>query len=194
MFRGKLVLSLLLSLASAGAEASVIDSDGYYAVDVHYSTVAYGKAVASVLAHLGVETRHPVFTGRPDTWQDVSDVTLEKGESGFVGRVGLRAQGYSGSISATLTPVIQYFVSFQDGTSLISEVQPIAIEGRKHFCISYDLDRDAFVMAGLNAVRENRIPDSTRVVFQADLWGYSVPSERLNEAIENSGLPQIYQD
>ena len=127
MFR---CLCLFFFTLSATAEATSWKSDIVYFVRAHYSTKAYGKEVQSVMVHTGVlEQDGPAWRGAGEVlyWADSKDIFLQKRGDHFSGQFQLMASS-SKFGPFVKYPVIQYWVTFADGTRNISEVYPIAVE------------------------------------------------------------------
>ncbi len=121
-----LTFSALL-LSSATFASNIPTSSTVSLCTLHFSKVAYDKEVRSVTAHTGVascDTYSPVVT----YWSDVQDVLLDGSQSdqAFTGKVRLEAESraYDG---CRLTPVVQFWVSFADGSSKIENVTPMQI-------------------------------------------------------------------
>ncbi|SMF18945.1 hypothetical protein [Pseudobacteriovorax antillogorgiicola] len=98
---------------------------------LHYSSTAYGKEVESVVAHTGLYTEKGSYTGIPSGvffWSDIQDISLDRKDpsSPLVGNVVLSGSGGQWR-DTVLYPVVQYFVTFNDGSSLISNVHEIEI-------------------------------------------------------------------
>jgi hypothetical protein len=184
-------LGLASSFASA-ANASTIGSNVYFAVDLHYSSQAYSKSVDSVMAHVGVLTQHPSFSGRENTWQNVKDVSLSAGQNGFTARTALRGQGSDGSYKVQLDPIVVYFVNFKDGSSLISE--PSIIQGSFASPVGYDVryQGSEFLKAATFLLQNLKDPTETKTVLKATSFEWDSSSQPLTDLLNQSGLSSIY--
>ncbi len=111
------------------AEAKTWGTESVYYVKAHYSAEAYGKPVQSVMIHCGVLAQDsPPAPGRIeiDFWADSQDLYLESKGDHFAGQVRLEA--HSSAFGPFVKyPVIQYWVSFTDGTQSVSEVLPVTL-------------------------------------------------------------------
>ncbi|MEI8346308.1 MAG: hypothetical protein WCG27_02495, partial [Pseudomonadota bacterium] len=94
----------------------------------HFTTVAYNKEVESVRAHIGVVQQKG--TDKP-YWDSVKDLDLERKNGHFYAKgelVGSQGGGSGEPPLANLGPVVQYFVKFKDGSTLISETWGIFMD------------------------------------------------------------------
>lgn len=114
---------------------------------LHYTSTAYDKEVASVLAHVGMYMEKVSYTGMPSGefyWYDVQDIPLsqsEQLEAPFTGDALI--YGFGGKfLDNARYPVVQYFVAFTDGSSLVSEVYEMEVI-REHYLDQRPVDWDA---------------------------------------------------
>jgi hypothetical protein len=149
-------------LVPQAALASVLPTVNSYYVELHFGRTADFKDVKSVMAHTGVLVETPSFLNRPPYWADVKDIPLRITADSFVGRASLHAEGFTGSISAKLTPVVQYFISFTDGSSSISEVFPLPVNN-----ILFVYYPNNFADTAKSLIADNNIPTESRIVLGA---------------------------
>lgn len=144
MIRWMQCLGLTLSFANQAIAADIPYSTADFC-NLHYSEVAYGKKVTSVFAHVGVLTCTERFDSSTNTqvrdeyWESVSDVNMIKNpseKSAFVGNIVLKANS-SLYNSCGLKPVVQFWVTFDDGSTKIE--QPITMEVAANQWIDYDI-------------------------------------------------------
>jgi hypothetical protein len=123
------IVSLLLS--AAVGQASDIPLTSVYFCKLHYSSSAYNKKVKSVFAHTGVEDdcRQRGAIGYYK-WQDVRDVAMElaKENTHFYGKVMLNAFSSTYHYNCSLKPVVQFWVTFDDGSQKIESIVPMMIK------------------------------------------------------------------
>lgn len=136
-------VALTLMFANQALAADIPYSTADFC-NLHYSEVAYGKKVNSVFAHTGVLTCTERFDSitntlvRDEYWESVSDVQMTKNpkENGsFVGSIVLKANS-SIYNSCGLKPMVQFWVTFDDGSTKIE--QPISMEIVANQWIDYD--------------------------------------------------------
>ncbi|MCA2961912.1 MAG: hypothetical protein IOD12_16805 [Silvanigrellales bacterium] len=180
------------STAICDAEASTVGTDVSYAIDLHYSSEAFGKSVHSVVAHVGLLTQHPPFAGKPDTWQNVKDVQLLKGTNGFTGRTGLRGQGSSGSYAIELSPVVVYFVKFKDASSSISPTFSIKSEFNRSNRFDIRYQAKEFLAAAQNLLQHLKQPEETSVRLEAINFEWDANGDFLTETLIQSGIQDAY--
>ncbi len=124
----------LFALSAVGAvnslQASEMPATSGYFCQLHYTKNAYGKPVASVLAHTGVEKKC-AGTGNTVTWDDIKDRQLAASTDGeqFQGKILMLGKTSSNNAEAcTLSPVVQFWVKFEDGSEKIEEVAPMQVK------------------------------------------------------------------
>jgi hypothetical protein len=139
LFLAAAVVSLSVSGFQANA-SSFYTSDHYFAL-FHFDAVAWGKAVRSVKVHTGVlEQAAFSDSGNGQYWADVQDILMVKVGDHFFAKAKL--DGFSQSHNdSNLGPVVQYFVEFEDGTSMITNAVKISISGREDFSYVAPEDR-----------------------------------------------------
>jgi hypothetical protein len=124
-------LALLASslVAATPAVASDVPMSEVHLCTLHYSKLAYGKPVRSVMAHTG--TQACALDGRM-YWDGVQDVALAAATSGdrLTGKVVLKART-SAYRPCSLNPVVQFWVTFEDGSTKIEDV--VAMKVGKRF-------------------------------------------------------------
>lgn len=119
-----------LALVSSSAFGSNIPtSRDTHLCTLHYTKVAYGKEVRSVMAHTGTTYCSSLSSSdaAPD-WTNVQDIYLDGSQS---------AQAFTGKVKFTATPtayerckrvpVVQFWVNFTDGSSKIENVTSMQI-------------------------------------------------------------------
>ncbi len=113
-FISAVLLSGLLASSASAAE---------YFVKYHYSAEAYQKPVSEVMVHTGILCQSWLDEGK-EYWTQVNDLILQKHEDHFGGALYL--QGSSAKYRDYCEqPVVQYWVNFADGSSLVSPVYPV---------------------------------------------------------------------
>lgn len=131
----KLALALSIALSSSAFASSASYKSQYY-VRFHFSEKAYGKTVKSVFVHTGVsvDTSSPYYETPNPVWQDVNDVQLHKTGDHFFVRTQLKASYFisSGGIRK-VAPVAQYWVTFEDGSKLVTDVYDIPVKTSHRF-------------------------------------------------------------
>lgn len=113
----------MLRVSSASFASNIPTQDHVALCNLHYSKVAYGKEVGSVLVHVGLQ--NCPLSG--DSFcSDVKDIDLENSGEAFTGQVRLDAYRPAYDRCAP-TPAIQFWINFKDGSSKIENavlVQP----------------------------------------------------------------------
>ena len=132
----------LMLLAASPARASILDFDKSYYCDYHFSAEAFGNPVSSVMVHAGIEITHDPISHRRGAkeWRDIKDIQLEQAAAGFVGQASFSTTYYTGSLSAEVQPILQFWVTFTDGTSVI--LNPVIAATTADFHIDYESDRN----------------------------------------------------
>lgn len=129
-FVAQLLFALTVLSHGAQIQATTWRSEFECFVKLHYTQVAYGKTVSHVMAHIGVEQlKGAVWTGASSEseWTNVQDIPLKKQGTAFLGQAVLK--GETGKVGPYFKDfVVQYWVNFEDGTSTISPVYPIAVQ------------------------------------------------------------------
>lgn len=184
-----LILAALMGLFGfimpQGAFASVATTYNSYYVDLHFGRTSWNKEVKAVLAHTGVLVTPPDFLGRQPYWTDVKDLKLLEADTGFVGRTALHAEGSDGSVSIKVTPVVQYFIEYADGSREISQVYTIP----RNNIINVYYPQNDFASSAAYAMATQANPSSTVVVFGAfDLNGW----ETIIRLESESGIRKLY--
>ncbi len=119
-----------LLFLSSHSFATSWKSDIVYFVRAHYSAVAFGKPVQSVMVHTGVlEQDGPGWMGAREIfyWTDSKDIFLQQKGDHFAGQYLLEASS-SKFGPFVKYPVVQYWITFTDGTRTISDVYPIEVD------------------------------------------------------------------
>ena len=94
-------------------------------VRYHFSGFAYSKQVREVYVHAGVQ-RYPshCMSGQSAYWDRVRHIKMESMNGHFFAKAQFAE--YTGECQAAIGgPVVQYWVYFTDGTSLVTEVVQI---------------------------------------------------------------------
>lgn len=125
-----LFTALAFFLQAGQVQAATWHSHFECFVKIHYSANAFGRPVRHVMAHLGVEQLvTPSWSvSTPQTeWVDVKDVHLQPKDNAFLGEAVLK--GEADKLGPAFQQyVIQYWVTFEDGDTLISPVYPIQVQ------------------------------------------------------------------
>ncbi len=102
-----------------------------YLIQAHYSAEAFGKEVASVMVHSGVSVKEQNWGLSSDKtyWVDVQDHQLTRYDRHFQSTFLLHAQDGK-FMPSILGPVVQYWVTFKDGSSLISDAYAIPVKNQ----------------------------------------------------------------
>lgn len=114
--------------------------------EFHFTKFSFDKSVNRVMAHAGIATirsSYP-YIDEPDYyWQDVKDTDLKyQGEKidAFIGKRVLTARHRSGSREDTIFPIVQFWVTFDDGTEMILDEVEMEVSQR-YFQMSPELKR-----------------------------------------------------
>jgi hypothetical protein len=103
-------------LSSGSAYATHYSGTDIHFVQYHFTSVAFGKKVRSVIVHTGVLQRS---CSVGEIWTDVKDITLSNKGDHFNTRATLTASISSGCMSSEGV-LAQYFVTFDDGSTLVT--------------------------------------------------------------------------
>ena len=137
------LLSVLMLGFSLSAQASDIPYSEAYFCTLHFTKIAYGKSVKSVMAHTGLDTCReefdPVLNKAvfKNYWDRIKNIDLRETADGthFEGKVILTGTSTAYN-RCGLKPSLQYWISFDDGSSKIESVIPMSVE--KKFNIDND--------------------------------------------------------
>lgn len=114
----KNLLSLVTLLSTISFITPAIASHGYthtdYFLGVEFSQFAYGKKVRSVTVHSGVLLSD-------GSWTSIKDTQLKLEADHFIGKIELSSDTENNGPVA-IAPVIQYGVSFEDGSTFTTEI------------------------------------------------------------------------
>lgn len=123
-FAGWVAVALFwVSPAFASTPTAWEENDSFW-ITYNFSTVAFGKSVASVSAHTGVLRQGgencsglPPLSG---DWDDVQDVVMTNTGGHFFGKS--RLDSHTGECQISVSgPVVQYWITFTDGSSMITQ-------------------------------------------------------------------------
>jgi hypothetical protein len=132
-FRASLLIVMTALAHASASQATTWHSRFDCFVKLHYTKMAYGKAVSQVIAHIGIEQlKGASWMGASSEteWADVQDVALKPQDQAFLAQAVLK--GESGKIGPYFKNfVVQYWVRFEDGSGMISEVFPIPVSSRR---------------------------------------------------------------
>jgi hypothetical protein len=116
-------LALFTTLSSAWATSW--KQETVYWVQYHFSDYAFGKPVASVLAHTGIlRAAEPRCRGRGfeshSYWESVDDLEMVRTNQHFYAKKKFHATT-NPCQAPVVGPLVQYWVSFQDGSQMITQ-------------------------------------------------------------------------
>ena len=116
----------LLAMTAPTAGAASYGGTATFYAQIHFDDVAWGKSVKTVAAHVGVLT---VRAGNGETyWSDVLHVPLQHNAGKFSSWAVLHgARSALGDDARGL--MVQYWVAFTDGSSLVTE--PFQVKPRE---------------------------------------------------------------
>jgi hypothetical protein len=118
-----------VTLVTHQAVASDIPTLGVNLCTLHYSKVAYGKAVKEVIAHKGMLRDCSKFDGTEPYWTDVKDIPLEGfQEFAHFGTKAIILDHGSTYEPCHTQPIVQYWVTFEDGSQKIEEPTKIELK------------------------------------------------------------------
>jgi hypothetical protein len=130
--KNKLIKICTLIIMSNAAHATYYGCDSTYLISANFSEKAYGKSVQAVAIHSGtLELINDASTGsQKKIWSGMSDIKMVKVGNHFFGKV--ETSGHSGGgtgaiVTKNLGPVIQYWITFVDGSSMISPAYSVNV-------------------------------------------------------------------
>lgn len=100
------------------AKATAESCRFHYFANLHFSHVAFSKNVNTVYAHVGALTELP--NENTYGWSNVQHIELHPSRNGFAGKTEIVGHSFLNHIY-NHGVVIQYWVSFEDGTRLITD-------------------------------------------------------------------------
>jgi hypothetical protein len=115
------------ALAAPVAHATTYSSTTTYFTRFHFDAEAFGKPVAAVSAHTGVLTVKAAWRDADAYWVDVHDIALVRAGDHFEAKATLvGSSSYANHYAQGV--VVQYWVTFEDGTELITDA--VTVEDR----------------------------------------------------------------
>ncbi len=123
MYFNKVLTMISALLIGSTAFGSTMILNRTYYCTYHFSKTAWDKPVSSVIAHTGIWTKYDNVIIRPNPieWQDIKDVQLAAKDDHFFGKGDLSGQIYVGSLQTQDKPIVQFWVTYQDGSTQILE-------------------------------------------------------------------------
>lgn len=125
------------ALVTQGSLASDIPTLGVNLCTLHYSKIAYGKPVKAVVAHEGMYRDCTKFDGSEPYWAEVRDrdlvISSEQNSFGTKSIIFDRGSTYE---PCKTQPIVQYWVTFEDGTTKIEE--PVKIKMVNTYFFSHE--------------------------------------------------------
>jgi len=117
-------LFAIVSIWPGSASATSYSGTRTYFTQIHFSKIAFDKEVAGVYAHVGLLTSNPFGDVGSYFWSAVQHTRMEEEDGKFTAKVVLSGPVNSHG-NSVLNAVIQYWIYFSDGTSMISNESKI---------------------------------------------------------------------
>jgi hypothetical protein len=133
MLRFALFLTFgLLAFSSHRADATWYGQSFEYNVAYHFNGVAWGKQVKTVYVHTGalIELRDYNSDQVRTRWEDVKHIQMEYVNDHFEAAtviIATEGGGTGSEYSINKGPVVQYWVTFVDGSSVITDTVAIPV-------------------------------------------------------------------
>lgn len=118
------LFATLALFISTSAFATSYYTDTRYLASFQFDAIAFGQPVREVMVHAGVlESAEGYGQATVRKWMDVKDLMMSPSPHGFFAK-GLFKHfdtGNSGSRKIGLGLIVQYWITFQDGSTMITE-------------------------------------------------------------------------
>lgn len=114
------LIALSISAVATNASATTFSSSHSFITFLHFDKIAFGKTVVEVYAHVGALEKNANYRGGNFYWENVQHIKMEAKGNHFFAQAKIHGSS-SYETNYCQGAIVQYWVRFADGTSMITQ-------------------------------------------------------------------------